>query len=160
MSSVGEHSWQPRFAAEPDLFPVPLFDLPHARVGGSQRKRRAEHTRILHGSSASIAALNWAVCCRGPTSISACSHHHRIAARVWRLHAQARPYLDARINSDEAALQSLLKGGSPYEPAPVESQRPFSQTRSAFLTLFGKHRQCSSCCRDLVSLSWKTVSSA
>ena len=111
MSSVEDHSWQQRLAAESDSFPAPLFDLPHARLGGSQRKRWAEHTRMLQESNASITALNWAAGCCGPTSISSCSHHHSIAARIWRLHAQARPDLDARINSDEAALQSLLKGG-------------------------------------------------
>ena len=126
MSSVESHSWQQRLFAEANLFPVPLLDVPHARAGGSQRKRWAEHTRILHESNASIAALNWAAGCRGPTATSACSRNHSIAARVWRLHAQARPDLDARINSDEAALQSLLKGGSAYEPAPGGITTPFS----------------------------------
>ena len=104
------------------LFPLPLFACPGHKTGVSRpvKQRRHRIRKVTENCNEAIRGLNWLAGCYDYVEkyceLQHCSPlHQEVMMRVDGLVRDQKP--SGIIDSPEAALRSLLRGGSPYDLA-------------------------------------------
>ena len=102
---------------ERKLFPLPYFACPERKAGSSRRvqQRRARIRKMVENANEALEALNW-LAGYGTTSgftMSPSPMQWQTMMRVDGLACGQKP--SGVIDGFEAALRSLLKGGTPYD---------------------------------------------
>eukprot|EP00435_Cladocopium_sp_Y103_P042465 s504_g11.t1 len=113
---------------ERSVFPLPFFACPAKKAGVSRpvKQRRDRICRAVENCNEAIAGLNWlAGFPDGCPDGSACDDLQRqVMARVDGLVNSQKP--SGVIDKPEAALRSLLRGGTPYDMStPNENLAPY-----------------------------------